>query len=283
MRIMISLSGADGCADYSHDLADLRKQVFKEKSLYSCSFYPVRTGAGSMLDSYRGGHVSLELQVRGWILAGDPCDFGAIYQVDVGTLKMMVSGDQPRSLNLNLERDGPLQHNLDQPVLVGVIEVSKDGKERWHGGTRSLVRLDALDSVSDRLAEIRDAPVFRPKVIGCVVDEKCGPSLIRRWIRLQVVNGDRIDEVVERGSQIVNSVPKDQGPSLERWRLQNREDDAVTCAVAIDLQGDCVRVFLYPGIKFLIDKASVFVRPLDLRKNAVETQHEGRVYALNER
>ena len=63
MRIMISLSGADGCADYSHDLADLRKQVFKEKSLYSCSFYPVRTGAGSMLDSYRGGHVSLELQV----------------------------------------------------------------------------------------------------------------------------------------------------------------------------------------------------------------------------
>jgi hypothetical protein len=27
----------------------------------------------------------------------------------------------------------------------------------------------------------------------------------------------------------------------------------------------------------------VFVRPLDLRKNAVETQHEGRVYALNER
>lgn len=267
MKIVLSLSG-DGGADYPDHLTNLGYEV-KDKSVYACSFYSVLAGTRSVVDCYRGGQAAIELQVRARTRRGDPCDFSTVYQIDVGTFQNMTGELQQRCGNGPLERDRTLQHDLDQSVLVGVIEVAEDGKERRHGSVRSVVRLNALDRLTDGQTEFLDTPVLRPKVIGSVVDQECRFPLVGRWVRLEFVNRNRVDEVIERRTQVVDRVTEQQGPSLERGRLQDRKNDAVACAVAIDLLRDCVRVFLHPSVQFLIEKASMFVRPIDLGENAV--------------
>src|SRR5947209_3893144 len=179
MKIVLSLSG-DGCADYSDDLANLGEQVFKEKSLYSCSFYPI--GAGSVLDRYRGGHAAIKLQVRARTRSGDPCDFRAVYQINVRTLNEMTSKLQQGAGDGPSELGRPLQHDFDQPVLVGVIEVAKDGKERRQDGVLSVVRLNLLDSLADRETKGLNVPVTRPEIVGFILDHEGTFARVGRWI-----------------------------------------------------------------------------------------------------
>ena len=262
------------CADYSDDLTYFGEQIFQEKSLYSCSFDPIWTGAGSVLDGYRGGHAAAELQARGWTVAGDPGDLSAVNKIDIWTLEVNLLWLQSGPCGGDLECRGPLEHHLDQPVLVGVVEVAQDREERRHGWMFPVVRLNALDGCLDWNAEFLYAFPLRTKVLAVVGYREGATPLVGRWIRLQFVNGNSVDEVIERGPEIVNRVPKNQRPALERRRLQDRNDDAVTRAVAVHLSRNCIGAVFYPGIKFLIQKACVFVRPLDLGKDAIQFQHE---------
>jgi hypothetical protein len=271
MLIRLSTSGSDGCADYSDDLAHLGEQVFQEKSLYSCSFYPA--WPDSVLDRYRCGHAGIELQVRCRTLTGDPCDFSAVYKVHIGAVEADVLGSDPAPTGRDLEVGGALQHNFDQAVLVGIIEVAQDGKERRHEGMLSVVRLNTLDSLPNRQAKVSDVPMLRLKVVRGVIDNESGSPNVGRWVRLEFVNRNSVDQMIERGTQVVDGITENQRPTLERRWLQDREDEAVTCEVAVDLLRECVRVFLYPSMQLAIEQTCMFMRPLHLSEDAIHAQH----------
>ena len=69
------------------------------------------------------------------------------------------------------------------------------------------------------------------------------------------------------------------GPRISlrtKW-TQDRQDQTVAREVAVDLLDDAVRVLLKPGIDFVVNKAAVFVCPINCGKDAIEPQHDTRV------
>jgi hypothetical protein len=159
-----------------------------------------------VLDRYRGGHAALELQVRRRMLAGDPRDFRAVRQIDVGTFEMMILWSQPGPDGGNVELVGSLQNNLDQPVLVGVIEVPQDGKERRQDRVLPVIWLNTLDGLSNRKTESLNVPVIRPEIVGCVLDHEGAFARVRRRVRIQFMNGNGVDEMIKRAPKVVNRV-----------------------------------------------------------------------------
>ena len=87
------------------------------------------------------------------------------------------------------------------------------------------------------------------------------------------MNRDRVNKMIQRTAQIVNGVTEQQRPPPERRRLQDRDNDAVTCEVAIDLARERVRCFLNPGCQFLVENASM----ADRRRPLLDVPATGRI------
>jgi len=255
----------DSSANNSDDFTNLGDQILKDKSLDSAPFLTL--GTGSVLDAYRQGRAAIELQVRDRTVNGDRAEFIAVYNASMIGIETDILWSRNDVLKRNV--DGSLESDFNQPVLVGIIEVTEDGKERRRSGVLSVVRLNALDRFSDRQAEILDVPILRLEVVRRVINDECGPSLVGRWVRLQFVNGNRVDEMIKSGTQVVDGIAENQSPQCERRRHHNRDDDAMTSEITIHLAGECVRTLVHPGNKLLIQQASVFLRPIYLANNAV--------------
>src|SRR5665213_2905663 len=145
-----------------------------------------------MLDGYRSGQAAVELYVRAWTWSGHPCDFSAVYQIHERTLESMPRKFTKRPCDGEIGRDVALQDDFDQPVLVGVVEVTQDGEERRHVDVPSVVRLNALNSFTDGTAQIGDTFMrpFRVESVRSVVDRESASPLIGRWVCLEFVNGN---------------------------------------------------------------------------------------------
>jgi len=140
---------------------------------------------------------------------------------------------------------------VEHPMLIDVVEVADKTEERRKIRVRSIVRLQPLDFFLGCSAE---APEATFNGIGPVLRISNGRELdviaFGRGILPAIPDSQGVDGMVESRSQIVNAVPGNHAPSVERRWFDDIKNNVVTPRFSVELSGENVRVSVDPGLPF---------------------------------
>jgi hypothetical protein len=131
-----------------------------------------------------------------------------------------------------------LKDEIQQPVFVKIIELTEKSERRRFSHVRSIVWLRSFDPGLRLDAKVSQLPSghLLGERVGRVADRELETSSI--WRRIKPIifsNGHRIDSSIERGSEIVDTVACDQGPSLKPRLRPNLQDKSVAGTISVRL------------------------------------------------
>ena len=140
-----------------------------------------------------------------------------------------------------------LEGHIERPVLIGVAEFIKEPEGGGHLLVRSMVRLRALDPCLRLTGEGEDSfPPLHFKLFGSSGDGELESSDVGRRVKAALVDGNRVDDIIERGPEIVDTVARDQGPAIQRGRICDFDDKAIAGTIRIVLFGDGIGATVAP-------------------------------------
>jgi hypothetical protein len=149
---------------------------------------------------------------------------------------------------------------LQKPVFVSIGELSKNSQERRKEGMTTFVRLDTLNCVNHGLAQTRKTPpvVSIHKEGGRVNDDEGHLFNIGGELVSRLVLRNRVDEVIESRTQVVNKISNNQRPS-QRIGLGpvNVDGDSNAGVVGASFDGERIVPALYPGLDFRVENFEV--------------------------
>src|ERR1700694_5206273 len=105
--------------------------------------------------------------------------------------------------------------DIEQPVLVRILKFIKDAQGRRERFIRSMVRLRPLDQCLRLNAEISNSGPLLLECGGGFNNGELEPLHVRRRIDAALLDSQGVNDVVECGSQIVNTVGSDKRPPIE--------------------------------------------------------------------
>jgi hypothetical protein len=149
---------------------------------------------------------------------------------------------------------------LKKPMFVGIREVSNDAQERRKDWMRSIEGLKMLKSIpkfGEQAAEFL-VKGFR-EVVGIVNDEEAetlfvaGRSVNRRHLTKSM------DEVIEDGSEIIDTVPDNDRPSnkIRGWS-HPQHSHSYSGHFRATLEKGLITATVQPSLDFRIDRLEVF-------------------------
>ena len=113
------------------------------------------------------------------------------------------------------------ENYIEQPVLVGIVEVGQETQERGELAVRSIIRLRSSNSCPCFIAQRCDSPHLFREGVGRIGNRELEPVLHRGRIRSTFTHSDGINQIVESRAEVVNTIPGEQSQSVEgRRRLK---------------------------------------------------------------
>ena len=123
---------------------------------------------------------------------------------------------------------------------------------------RSVVRLHSLDNCQHGVAECTNPLLRLVEVFGQISNGEQQFRFLGGWVLPRFMNGNCVNEVIERRPEIVDTVPNDERPPLKRGLLVEVENNAVPGKISISLFGESIRAVVHPGGNLIFDGLSVF-------------------------
>lgn len=202
---------------------------------------------GSLAESYaEGGH---ELHIHflaGLVNGGIAGDWCAIFNRAEDWLDFVSS----EAFNPEREARGSKKRNVRQPVLVLDGKLVELPKGVVGGPVPSVVRLQPLDNCFRAWV---DAPKHVIEFGRILFEEGWEPRFsfdaARHWPAL-AGDGEFKDEVVEGGTQVVDTVADDEAKFIGGRRLENFDPKELLGAINIGFTPSSVRAFFSPSVQF---------------------------------
>jgi hypothetical protein len=201
---------------------------------------------------YKGYVKFVELHIRAGSIKEPTADFCVMFEfpiIGADSRLPTVGGSWGTEVNLCIPQSGKCEPK--QFVLIPIVKISKNGKERRDGWIRSIVRLRSLDCCPRRTIQDCNSPARVLEVDSTIRDGE-GEALFlggRKWTRQQLMNGNGIDQVVERGPQIVKAIRDHERPSRKRRLFTHLKSNAPVGRIFVSLSNESVRFSLYPRSK----------------------------------
>lgn len=217
-------------------------------------------------ENYREGRLSVHLHVWGWNCGGDCQDWCLVFErrdpnfhVDLGSGDQSVDG----SLQVLSAHGDQGQH----PMFVVDVEVIEDSEKLVVG---SSVRLKRLDSCPHHVAESFDSVARIREALLAALEQHHEGAMVWRGVRVGLVYGDCIDEVVERGPEVVHEVSEQQPPVCDGGRGPKLDADNVLGGFGIVVNDESVVVQIHEGGGIACESFQVVVCPVELGSNSRE-------------
>jgi hypothetical protein len=164
--------------------------------------------------------------------------------------------------------------HIEKPVLVKIVEFIEEAEKGRELRVPSIVRLRSLDSC---LRSGRKGPNHRQgsvKVSHGASDWKLERPFHRGRVASAIANSESVDKSVESRAEIVDTVPGDQGPSIERRGLLDFDDESVAATLGITLSGDAISLAVLPQNHFSTEDVEVFFGTAKLEQTASELRSD---------
>lgn len=204
---------------------------------------------------------SVELHIWRRNSEGKRCDLCAVFEFPVIGNKLTSVVDivrWPKEAYIPLCNCGECNH--EQSVLVNVVEVSQESKQREEYFVRSIVRLHGLNGRSHWLAQgFKSPPVALPELFTRVAYGEHEQLVVGRDFLTRFVNGDCINIMIERTPQVMHNIAGNERPFLERGFFFNSKDNTIPGKVIIRLVDKTIRVIIHPGFDLILDGVEVFL------------------------
>jgi hypothetical protein len=181
-----------------------------------------------------------------------------------------------------LPTDNMLHRHGEQSVLVRIVEFPDERKEGRQLMVPSLVRLRSLDSCLRVSAQIREPTFPLADETGlCVADRELQITKVRGRIRSAIPDSNAIDEVIEGGSKIMNTVPRNQTPTFKRGRFIDINANGVAATVQVAFLGENIRLSINPRLQFGLESVEMFLGSTYFEEAASEFRTDHAVYGTN--
>jgi len=175
-----------------------------------------------------------------------------------------------------------LHGQREQPVLVRIVEFPDERKESRQFMVSSVVRLRSLNSCLRGTAQLREPPIsFGDKSGLRIRDRELQSPAVWRGIGATVSDSNAIHNVIESGSEVMNTIPCDQAPAFKRRRFSDFNANAVAATIQIAFSGENVRVSVNPRLKFGLESIEMFLGTTYLEEAASEFRTDHAVYATS--
>jgi len=156
------------------------------------------------------------------------------------------------------------KNNMGQPVLVLIRKLVELPQWAAVNPIRSVVRLQTLDNC---LRVWRDAPdhalAFARELCAIAEDGERRLALdVGRDPPAVMSEGQFVDEVVEGGPEVVDTVPDDEA-EFDGRRVEHFEPRELVEGINIEVRPSSVRAFISPGSHFGFKAFQVLERPVE--------------------
>jgi len=221
----------------------------------------------------RWEHLKIEFHCHVWgrSIKGGAEDFCAVFQssADEPFGNEVTAGGQVRRRDIPV--DGGAGH-ADNTVFISIVEVLKEQEGGDIRRMPAIVRLQPLDGCSNRRFLAKDtqfgertSEVLWPLTYGE------GQRLeIRRRLRPTSCGRKPKDRVIKGRPQILETIPDNQTPTVERRFLLNPEIGRMARSISVSLEGETIGFSLAIGNHFVLDGVEMLVRPLELQISTVK-------------
>ena len=235
---------------------------------------PVAGRSGDVTYCYYDGGlmVILHIGLRG--VDGEPRKFCATFQPLFSEI-YNGSSTARRQAEIKLPLPDLRYDYVEQPVLVKIIEIAEQSQQGREGWVPSVVRLHSLDFCPHAETQRLHSKCLVGEFGGRVGDRKLQNFLVTGGGPFGFTNGSGVDEVIQSGAQIVNTVAEDDRPPIQRRGCFDIFDEtAVAGTVSIDLLADDVRVAVNPSFQFAVESIGVLFRSPKFQPTACELRPE---------
>jgi hypothetical protein len=213
-----------------------------------------------MTNSYYNGCLVIILQVGLRGVDGKPHHFCATFQ---SFFPKIYDGLATTGGKTEIELPlADLKNNyVEQSVFVKIVEIAEQGQQGREGWVPSVVRLHSFDSCPHVVAQGLEPPQLLGEVLGTIGDGELQNLFISGRVLSRFVNSESVNEVIQSGPQIVDTIAENQAPSIKSgFRLDVLNNHAVAGAISIDLSADNVRVGVNPSLQFSVESIRMFFR-----------------------
>ena len=235
-----------------------------------------------MCYGYNEGCLVLVVHISLWRLHGEPCEFCATFyrtpkEFDCGRDEdsLIIVRPEAKLPSRNIGDD-----HIEQPVLINIIEIGEKPEQRRELTVRSIVRLRSLDSCLRSTAQRCNTPLdFRiGERLGAVSDRKLQEAPIGGRIDATLCNGDRIEDAIKSGSEVMDAVSRQKRQLINRRLPFDFDHEAVAATLGIDLSGDSIGLRILPCDEFRLNSIEVFFGTADFQPAASELRSDHAVY-----
>lgn len=155
------------------------------------------------------------------------------------------------------------QGDIEKPMLVRVVEFSKNSQEGRRILVSSIVRLRSLNPDLSFDTEVRQLPSGFFFIKGCfgVANRELEPTSIGRRVDSRIVDRRSVQGAIQGRSKIMDAVSSDQGPLFKRRRRLDINDERVAGTFSVTLMRDNVRITPTPFLHFSLERIEVLLRP----------------------
>ena len=179
-------------------------------------------GPQEVRDDYNDGRLILELQLQARGMDLKRYQLRALFQWaivdrnDAWHDSMCGMGWVGTSECVNACLGGAKVSESEQPMLIKIVQVSQYGQQFRFVSAPAMVRLQAFNlSLHSGTDSTKPAAADTPlEIIRSIADRKHERAFGLRGVDLSGPYCQRINQMVERGSHVVNAISHDQGPSL---------------------------------------------------------------------
>lgn len=204
---------------------------------------------------------SIELHIWRRTIEGKRRDLAAVFEFSVVSDKLTSLVDVvrwPKEAYIPPCNCGECDYK--QSVLVNIVEVSQESKQREEYFVRSIVGLHGLNGRSHWLAQgFKSPPVALPELFTRVAYGEHKLSLVRRDFLSRFANGDCINIMIERTPQIMHDIAGNERPFMERGFFFNSKDNTIPGKVSIRMVDKTIRVIIHPGFDLILEGVEVFL------------------------
>ena len=162
------------------------------------------------------------------------------------------------------EHDGAAVHiegdKIEHPVLVDVVEVTEGGQNP----IPSWVRLCACNEIDCSGGQAKE-PLFinlLSKGLMRIRDRERKFFRKFRWIGPRLFYRQRINEVIQHTTEVIQDFPGHDCPALQVGKLTHLEYEGVLRAVRVTLRDKGFSITVVPSPDFLVERFELFVCPI---------------------
>jgi hypothetical protein len=152
-----------------------------------------------------------------------------------------------------------------QPVLIRVVEVSEEGKQRRCFWKPSIIWLERIDHVDDSLIEDFNsiAPNRALKTSGLINNRKLNFINPVGRDRVNFILDGSVYNMIEGGSEVVNTVTENEPPFFEKRIADPIQGNTEAGTISVNMFGNTTRITVDPLPKTALKSINVDFRSFD--------------------